>query len=94
MLESMSFDKPSTTAVNIASLSSGKIDIYVRWNIVESTHIMLNKQSTPCYKYNEVKIRWTLPKYYETIDDLSTYITSIESELLDWAKATTIGKLS
>jgi hypothetical protein len=75
--------------IQIDKIEDGIARLLVRWNIQQvSITDPMTGTTREEWQYSERVIKWTLPQKYDTLADVQTYLDSIQTEILDWAKAT------
>ena len=73
----------------IDKIENGIARLLVRWDIQQvSVPDPMTGETREEWQYSERVIKWTLPQKYDTLADVQTYLDSIQTEILDWAKAT------
>ena len=78
-------------ALEIEKIKGGKVELLAHWDItqIERTDEMSGKTQT-MYLYEECRMEWILPKAYSTKAGVMSYLNSVESEILDWAKGSKV----
>ena len=76
--------------IQIDTIEHGIARLLVHWNIrqVEIPDLMIDGETRNEWQYSERVLLWTLPKKYTSLAEVREYLTSIQSEILDWAEAT------
>jgi len=75
--------------IQIDKIEAGIARLLVHWNIQQVTITDTMTETTRQeWQYSERVIKWTLPQKYDTLADVQTYLDGIQTEILDWAKAT------
>ena len=61
----------------------------MHWNIQQVTVTgQMTEESHQEWQYSEKIIKWILPQKYDNINAVKKYLTSIQTEILNWAEAT------
>lgn len=76
--------------IEIDKIRNGKARILVRWNIQESQREEESGELITTYYYDECRMDWVLPQAYESRTEIEAYLATIQDEILDWAKGSTI----
>jgi hypothetical protein len=75
--------------IQIDKIKAGIARLLVRWDIKQvSVPDPMTGETREEWQYSERVVKWTLPQKYDTLADVQTYLDSIQTEILDWAKAT------
>ena len=75
--------KPKTIEIN--TVKNGKVNLLAHWDITET-----EREGQKLYQYQEQRLNWVLPKSYTTKAGITSYLNSIEDEILDWAKGSKV----
>ena len=77
--------------ISIDRIENGIARLLVRWDIQQvSVADPMTGTTRQEWQYSERIIRWTLPQKYDSTEAVISYLTGIQSEILDWAKATEV----
>ena len=76
--------------INLDFVRNGIAYILVHWDIESIEQETDLNPSTILYKYQECKLKWTLPKSYSTKSGVISYLNSVENEILEWAKGSKV----
>ncbi len=82
----------------IDRIEAGIARLLIRWDIRQVTiPDPVTGETRQEWQYNERVIKWTLPHTYitgtttitlDSLENVETYLSLIQAEILDWAKAT------
>jgi hypothetical protein len=88
--ESMTVHSNTEPAVIfIDKIEAGIARLLVHWNIQQvSVPDPMTGETRQEWQYSERVIKWTLPQKYDSTDEVLTYLTGIQAEILNWAEAT------
>ena len=77
--------------IEIDTIKNGVAEILAHWDIerIEREDEMSEKTQT-MYKYEECRMKWVLPKAYDSREEVEAYLKSIEPEVLEWAKGSKV----
>ena len=79
--------EPAT--IQIDRIENGIARLLVRWNIQQVTvEDAMTGETREEWQYSERVIKWTIPQKYDSTDEVLTYLTGIQAEILNWAEAT------
>lgn len=77
--------------LEIQRVVNGKVELLVHWNIQKTKREdEMTDESQALYQYEECRLKWILPKSYSTKSGVMSYLKSIESEIIDWAKGSKV----
>ena len=75
--------------IQIDKIEAGIARLLVHWNIQQVTiEDPMTQEEREEWQYSERVIKWTLPQKYDSTDEVLTYLTGIQAEILNWAEAT------
>ena len=81
--------KPKT--IEIDRIKNGIVTLLAHWDIKEKERTdEMSGKTQKIYQYEECRMQWVLPKAYSTKAGITSYLASVEDEILDWAKGSKV----
>ena len=87
--------QPENIVPDFGTLSHGKLDILVNWDITSETKHDDQGNNYTSWTYESVRLNWILPQPYETEEEIQSYLDTNYSSgenILGWAQATKISR--
>lgn len=76
--------------IEIDKIENGKVNLLIHWDITQIEYEMEGLENELIWDYEECKLKWILPKSYNSIDDIRNYLNGIKDEIIDWSKGSKI----
>ena len=71
--------------IQLDYVKNGQALILVHWDIEP-----FEREEQTGYTYQECRMWWVLPKSYSTRAGVKSYLTSVQSEILNWAQGSKV----
>lgn len=87
--------QPQNIIPDFGTLSHGKLDILVNWDITSEIKQDDQGNAYTILNYESVRLNWVLPQPYETNEEIQSYLDAnytAGENILGWAKATKISR--
>jgi hypothetical protein len=73
--------------LQLDTIAGGVARILVHWDITQASRIDPDGSIRDAWEYSEKVIPWILDQPYATTQDVINYLTSIEDEIVNYARA-------
>ena len=71
--------------IEIDRVRNGVAEILVHWDAEG-----IEREGQALWSYQECRMEWVLPRAMVDMDEVVEYLSSVESEILDWAKGSKV----